>query len=310
MDSSFPISRHDLRIRDPFIVANGKQYLMYAQAGNRTGSDYQGVEAYISNDLQQWSLPIPVLHLSDPGIQKVWAPEVHRLNGRWNLLVTLTFPDLLPWDRPAAIGNAPWHHPHARGTWLYRANDPLGPFDAQSGILITPPNAMALDGTLYQDDSGTWLIYCHEWVQLVDGLMIAQRLDHNMLPASEPPVTLFSASDAPCAPSQPSVGKITDGPFLFRCAKSPSLFMLWSTNDIDGTYVLLAAESPCGVITGPWKHQHILLHSNGGHGMVFTDLGGRTCIAVHEPNTGSVERLRLLHLDASGSHPRILGDVS
>jgi hypothetical protein len=309
MTTSHPISRSDLRIRDPYIVVHQGYYLMYAQAANRARSGYTGVEVYVSDDLVSWSDPTPVLILPDSRVEKVWAPEMHFHDGAWHLLVTLTFSERLPWRRPDALNGIDWPEPRVRGTWHYRSSSPLGPFDPTSGRLLTPANDGALDGTLYHDDTGSWLVYCQEWLQVVDGLMVARRLDRGLAPTADPPITLFRASDAPCAPVEPTAGKITDGPFMFKCANSASLFMLWSTNDGSGTYVLLAAESPNGSILGPWSGQHVLLHSNGGHGMIFTDLAGRTCIAVHEPNTGEVERLRLLLLDVKGSIPKIIRDA-
>ena len=57
----------DIRIRDPFIYADpqSKTYYMYAQAGNRAGSTFLGVEAYTSKDLVNWTAPRPVLILPE-----------------------------------------------------------------------------------------------------------------------------------------------------------------------------------------------------------------------------------------------------
>ena len=67
----------DIRIRDPFIYTDlqNKTYYMYAQAANRKGSIFTGVEVYTSKDLINWSQPHPVLKLDkDTGIEAVWAP--------------------------------------------------------------------------------------------------------------------------------------------------------------------------------------------------------------------------------------------
>ncbi len=307
MHPSFPISTADLRIRDPFIVTDGDRYLMYAQALNRAGSGYKGVEVYTSTDLAWWSQPVPVLTLTDERVQKVWAPEVHRHGDAWHLLVTLTYPDPVPMSAAGRAAGMGWPITCARGTWHFRADTPYGPFRAEDGHLLTPPKDMALDGTLWREGDDNWLVYCHEWVQLVDGQVVARRLDRELRPTAEPPVTLFRASDAACsAAPRPGVGTVTDGPFLFRRETGGSLFLLWSTMDADGIYVLLAAESPNGSVLGPWVRQHVLLQSNGGHGMVFTDLAGSLRLAVHEPNTGPAERLRLLRLDLGGAVPRVL----
>lgn len=50
-----------IRVRDPFIFADAssKTYYLYAQAGNRAGSGYRGVEVYTSKDLKTWQAPPP-----------------------------------------------------------------------------------------------------------------------------------------------------------------------------------------------------------------------------------------------------------
>ena len=309
MSLNFPISRQDLRIRDPFIITHDGRYVMYAQAKNRSGSNGNGVEAYTSEDLEWWSEPVVVLNLPDTRVQRVWAPEMHRYGNAWHLLVTLTYPESVSMLSDVRVADADWPGLHTRGTWHFRAESPLGPFKAEDGVLLTPPQHMALDGTLWCENGEPWLVYCHEWVQLIDGCMVARRLDQDLRPTGDAPVTLFRASDAPCAPIGATKGKVTDGPFVFQQKSGGSLFMLWSTMDAAGTYVLLAAESPNGSMLGPWQHHHVLLHTNAGHGMVFTDLAGTVRIAVHQPNSGPAERLHLLRLETSGSIPRVVDEA-
>ncbi len=81
----------DIRIRDPFVLADSKtkKYYMYAQMDNRLrgrgdSGRPKGVEVYVSDDLKQWSAPEPVLLLPDDfwGRNMVWAPEVHAYRGK------------------------------------------------------------------------------------------------------------------------------------------------------------------------------------------------------------------------------------
>jgi len=65
-----------IRVRDPFIFADApsQTYYLYAQAANRAGSGYQGVEVYTSTDLKTWKAPRPVLTLpADSGVAMVWS---------------------------------------------------------------------------------------------------------------------------------------------------------------------------------------------------------------------------------------------
>ena len=77
-----------LRIRDPFILAENGTYFLYAQGDNREGSGLSGVEVYTSRDLVHWDAPQTVMRAPD-GVQDVWAPEVHAHNGAYYLFVTL-----------------------------------------------------------------------------------------------------------------------------------------------------------------------------------------------------------------------------
>ena len=57
----FPLKTADIRVRDPFVVADAasQTYFLYAQTGNRRGGLGQGVgvEVYRSKDLTNWSAP-------------------------------------------------------------------------------------------------------------------------------------------------------------------------------------------------------------------------------------------------------------
>ena len=69
----------------------------------------------------------PVLTLpDDAGIQGVWAPEMHAYNGAFYLFATLTYDQLLPEKKPVEAED--WPAMHVRGTHIFRADTPLGPF--------------------------------------------------------------------------------------------------------------------------------------------------------------------------------------
>ena len=126
----------------------------------------------------------------------------------------------------------PLRDPHAerakRGTQLFVADSPLGPFQAHTDGAATPHDWMALDGTLYVEDNQPWMVFCHEWVQIGDGTMDAVRLEADLSKPVGEPIQLFRASDAPwCRPVQP--GKyVTDGPCFYRLKSGP-LLMIWSS---------------------------------------------------------------------------------
>lgn len=296
----------DIRVRDPFIYADPKTgtYYLYAQAANRKGSGFQGVEVYTGTNLTEWTPPRPVLTLPpEQGTAMVWAPELHAYNGAYYLFVTLTARATLPVAKP--VTSKPWPPMHRRGTWVFRADAPDGPFKPLKETAHTPPEAMALDGTLWVEDGKPYMVFCHEWVQLIDGAVDAVALTPDLAGTSGEPVRLFRASDAPGAKRGPLEGKVTDGPFLYRSPRSGALFMIWSTFIPGKEYCVLLARSESGRIAGPWKKHTPIFTTNGGHGMIFTALDGRLLLALHQPNTEPLERLRLFELSDDGDTLRV-----
>jgi GH43 family beta-xylosidase len=295
-----------IRVRDPFIFADApsQTYYLYAQAANRADSGYQGVEVYTSTDLKTWKAPRPVLTLpADSGVAMVWAPEMHAYQGAYYLFVTLTFRDTLPVAKPV---DAPhWPRMHRRGTWIYRAESPAGPFKPLKDGPHTPADWMALDGTLYVEDGTPYMIFCHEWVQLIDGAMARVELTPDLSGTRGEPVRLFSASAAPGARCGAKEGKVTDGPFLYKSPKSGALFMIWSTFIPGKDYCVLLARSESGRVAGPWTGHTPIYTTNGGHGMIFKTFEGQLRLALHQPNTGPLERLRLFGLTDDGTALRL-----
>jgi beta-xylosidase len=296
----------DIRIRDPFIYPDAKAgtYYRYAQSGNRRHSNFLGVEAYTSKDLIHWQDPQPVLTLpEDAGIQSVWAPEVHEYGGRFYLFVTLTFKRPITNQKP--VESADWPDLHERGTYIYSAGTPAGPFHPLKGASHTPPGWMALDGTLFVEDDTPYMVFCHEWVQQIDGTINVVQLKDDLSGTIGTPAVLFKASDAPGASSAPGEGKITDGCFLYRSAKSGRLFMIWSTFIPGRDYCVVLSRSQSGKINGPWADHKLIYAKNGGHGMIFESFGGQLLMALHQPNTEGAERLRLYRVTDSGDILRI-----
>lgn len=298
----FPLKTAAIRVRDPFIYADraASTYYLYAQAENRKGSGYQGVEVYASTNLTDWAAPQPVLKLpADQNVAMVWAPEMHACRGAYYLFVTLTFRTEVATPPPCD----PKHWPPMlkRGTWIFRADSPKGPFKPLKNESYTPPAWMALDGTLWVDRGTPYMVFCHEWVQLIDGTINAIPLKKDLTDTAGEPVCLFRASDAPGAKTGPREGKVTDGPFLYRSPRSGTLFMIWSTFIPGKDYCVMLTRSESGRVTGPWKRHTPLYTGNGGHGMIFRTFDGRLMLALHQPNTGPLERLRLFEITDDGT---------
>ena len=295
----------NLLVRDPFIVVDREkgEYYLYLQTRNwRPAKEkaIRGVDIFVSRDLKTWTFYGPAFQLpAESKATLVWAPEVHCFNGAYYLFTTLTIPEPVASADLVDVSGNPLQL--RRGTWVFRSDSPRGPFTPVKQGSLTPENWLSLDGTLWVEDGKPYMVFCHEWVQIVNGTIEMVELKPDLSDAVGTPKTLFAASDAPNAMPAPNASKVTDGPFLYRSPTSGNLYMLWSTflNDSNG-YTTLCARSASGKLAGPWvEHTPIYTH-DGGHGMIFTTLEGKTMMAIHQPNAGP-ERLKLLEIHEEGN---------
>ena len=287
----------DIPVHDPFVVAHEptQTYYLYTSGRRVTPIDgvrRSGVFAYTSRDLQTWSGPLLVFEVPDgswatPG-DGTWAPEVHEHNGKWHLFVTLHNNDEV-FAKPPEV----WQANTRRGSVIAVADSPEGPFELMNPERPhTPWNFMALDGTLYIDPNGQpWMVYAHEWVQVIDGTMEAVRLSDDLSKTVGEPIHLFKASDAPwvnaeMTPSTDQNEYVTDGCQLYR-TKDNALVMLWSSWSKSG-YVQTICRSESGEIEGPWTQLEPLVWKDSGHGMMFDTFDGERLMILHRPFSGPV----------------------
>jgi hypothetical protein len=302
------LTLNDIRIRDPFILADRRSgtYYCYVQIGNRLGDSaaLRGVEAYTSKDCLHWSGPVTVFEVPADSWarQRVWAPEVHEYRGKYYLLVTLT--------AEGTIGQIEGLPPmQKRGTQILVGDSPLGPFRAFRNGPHTPCEWLALDGTLWVEDGTPYMVFCHEWVQRRNGSMEAMALSPDLSSAAGPPETLFHAADAPWVRAflhgqGRYRGFVTDGPFLYRTSAG-TLLMTWSSFGTDG-YAVGLALSESGSVHGPWKQEpEPLFRADGGHCMLFRTFEGQLTLMLHQPNLGPKERGRLFPLEDTGHRVRL-----
>ena len=308
--------RAQIRIRDPFVLPDpaAKVYYIYGSTnrGLSPTDARKEVVVYKTRDLEDWGEPItawtvPAGHW---GRETVWAPEVHRYQGKFYLFVTLTSTQTLPTPdgRPPNV---------MRGTEILVADRPEGPFTPFGHGAQTPHDWMALDGTLYVEDDVPYMVFCHEWIQITDGSMEKVRLTPDLSSAVGTPTTMFHASDAPWTRCRGDIGElfqgkryhasITDGPWLHR-TKTGKLIMLWSSYG-PAKYAVGQAASTSGTLAGPWvQDAEPLWTDDGGHPMLFTTFEGRLVMAIHQPNR-RVERARFFEMDDSGDRLKIVREI-
>jgi hypothetical protein len=315
----------DIPIHDPWILAHqeSKTYYLYTSARpSATGEGRCGVMTYKSKDLENWQGPHIVFLIPD-GIwanpaHGAWAPEVHFYKGRYYLFVTLHNRDKLidqPFEKEWSVsvnykGSA--YKPHMRGTQIFVSDSPEGPFKPIPGSPdrpCPPEDFMTLDGTLYIEDDVAWMVYCHEWVQIIDGTMEAIRLKPDLSAAVGEPVYLFKASDAPWLRNQEKVSKkprqyVTDGPFLFK-TKNGKLLMLWSSYK-DGQYMQTIAYSQSGKLQGPWEQYEPIVGDDSGHGMIFQTFDGKLMLVLHQPFRMPLARAKIYEVEDVGDTLRVV----
>lgn len=271
------MKRTDINIRDPYVLLDGDRYYLYGTRGETCWGKADGFDVYVSDDLETWSDAHEVFRNDGTfwADMNYWAPEVHKWQGTYYMFASFKREGM------------------CRGTCILRADSPMGPFVPHSDGRITPPDWECLDGTFYVDGEGKpWIVFCHEWVQAIDGEIWAMQLNDDLSAPAGPPRLLFTASEAEwIVPGRPVQGKpsfVTDGPFLWRTADG-ALLMLWAAFSRDG-YTQGLARSINGEITGEFRQVEPLFRKDGGHGMIFRAKDGRLLLTLHSPNTHLEER--------------------
>jgi arabinan endo-1,5-alpha-L-arabinosidase len=289
------LHRSEIRVRDPFVLPDPETKTYYLYSSTTHGMDAseprKSVVVYRSADLEHWSAPVTVAEFPPGhwGRETVWAPEVHRY-------------------RPQNL---------KRGTEILVADRPEGPFAPLGKGSQTPPDWMALDGTLWVEDGVPYMVFCHEWIQITDGSMDLVRMTADLSAPAGTPVTLFHASEADWVRCRADLGElfqgkryhafITDGPWLHR-TKTGRLIMLWSSYG-PTKYATGVAISSSGKLTGPWvQQQEPLWLDDGGHPMLFTTFDGRLVMTIHQPNR-RVERARFFEVEDTGETIRIVAEI-
>jgi hypothetical protein len=311
------LSLAEIHVHDPWILADqaSHTYYLYTASYAHAGNEWRGgVSAYKSTDLKRWSGPYEVFAVPEGGwanpADGLWAPEVHLYRGHYYLFATLhnnakEIPAEGSKPGNAALGTQievryGGRGQHLRGTQIFVGDSPAGPFKAMEDRPAAPVDYMSLDGTLYVEDGVPYMVYAHEWVQLVDGNMEAVELKPDLSAAVGEPFYLFKASDAPWlgerrkTVNQPQ-NYVTDGPELYR-TRGGRLLMIWSSFR-EGKYVETVAHSESGKLRGPWRQDGILVGNDSGHGMIFHAFDGRLMLVVHHPNNGRVSRPELYELE-------------
>ena len=265
----------DINIRDPFVLYEDGTYYMYGTRARNFGIQTKGFDVYLSKDLENWSEPQECFNSEqyDLNYQANWAPEVHRYNDAYYMFATFT-----------RKSNG------LRGTFILKAESPLGPFVPHSNGAVTPAEWECLDGTFYMSREGRpYIVFCHEHTQIIDGTICYAPLSDDLKEINGEVVTLFRASEPYWADkcTDPEEHRVTDGPFMYR-TKDGELLMLWSTF-IKGQYAECLVKFAGREIGADFVHLAPMIDDDGGHGMIFGN-GEKLYLTFHSPNQRDMER--------------------
>ncbi|MGM0883761.1 MAG: glycoside hydrolase family 43 protein [Bacillota bacterium] len=303
----------EIPAHDPFVLADsrtGVYYLYTGGAPRLNGMERYGVITYKSTNLSEWEGPYVVFTVPD-GVwahpqHGAWAPEVHEYNGRYYLFVTLHNNDRRLEGEPVNGFSKHW-----RGTVISVSESPEGPFRLlKDDSHVLPETMMTLDGTLYVEEDGSpWMVFCHEWIQTIDGTIEGVRLKDDLSEAVGDPIRLFNASEAPwknedVLPDDNIRVYVTDGCQLYRTS-GDCLIMLWSSYH-SGSYVQTIARSKTGKLEGPWEQLPPLVKEDSGHGMLFRTFEGIWMLILHQPFKMPESRCKLYEMEDTGDSFRIM----
>ena len=298
-----------ISLSDPFIIADPITRMYYM-----TGS---GGMLWKSPDLKMWTGPYNVVDIDKNTWMgehpMIWAAEIHFYKGKYYYFATFT-------NSKTIIEKIPNRcDVQRRASHILVSDHADGPYKLMNDNLYLPANQSTLDATLWVENGISYMVYCHEWMQITDGTMDMIRLSDDLSASAGEHQVLFKASDAYWSREMNSIGEVTfgmklggnvtDGPFLFR-TQTGVLGMLWSSWG-STRYAQGVAYSTSGKITGPWIQEHdALVPNNSGHGMLFRTFDGKLLMSLHHQSfreKNAPRRPYLLEVDDSGDRLMIKG---
>lgn len=282
------MTNEQINIRDPFVLFENGKYYMYGTRANNFGQKTHGFDVYVSTDLENWSEPIECFNSEKHNMNTNvnWAPEVHKYKNKYYMFATFTKTNGL------------------KGTYILKADSPLGEFKPHSNGAVTPDEWECLDGTLYVDKNGNpFIVFCHEHMQIIDGTICYARLNEDLTETVGTVTTLFNGSSPFYIDEKPQGEHyVTDGPFMYR-SKTDELFMLWSTF-INHQYAECLVKFPDGELNTNFIHLEPLIDDDGGHGMIFKG-DNKLYLTFHSPNKSLFERPKFIEITDNGSELKI-----
>lgn len=291
----------EMNMSDPYVYPDTATQTYYLTSS--------GGSIYTSKDLETWTGPYGAYDVTGTwmeGINGVAAAEIHQVNGKYYYSATFT-------DRDDLVDVVPRRYNVPRHQTMILESDsvqgPYRPINPDPEFDLLPHSWTTIDGTIWYEDGVAYFVFCHEWLQTIDGTMEYARLAPDLSELAEEPTVIFRASEAPWALEMVGNGEmtyglripgwVTDGPELFRTGTG-RLGMLWSSWGAH-RYAQGVAYSESGSIEGPWvQEEEPLKGDNSGHGMMFTTFDGKRLLILHHAEGDGPRKPQLYEIDDSG----------
>lgn len=287
-------------LSDPCILADSATHTYYM-----TGT---GGLMWTSTNLQTWNGPRNVIEIDTTSWMgrrpQIWAAELHHYRGKYYYFATFT-------NNAVTIDTVRGRSIPRRACHVLVSDKPDGPYRPMKDPVYLPAFKPTLDGTLWVDTDGhPYMVYCHEWLQAIDGTIEKIRLTDDLSGSIGTAKLMFRASESPWSRNDEGTGPngVTDGPWLFR-TQTGRLGMIW-TSWIGKDYTMGVAYSESGTLDGPWVQEpKPLTPPNYGHGMIFRDWRGRLLLSLHSHETVNGRTVRRPHfflLDDEGDKLKLI----
>ncbi|MEJ2594448.1 MAG: family 43 glycosylhydrolase, partial [bacterium] len=151
-----------ISMSDPFVFPDEKTKTYYL-----TGT---GGRLYRSKDLRMWTGPYKIIDLEGTWMDSLWvaAAEIHQFGDKYYLAGTWS-------DHTTLIEAVPRRYNVPRNQTQLLVSDniegPYKPLVMDYDFCLGPEDWDIIDGTLYEEDGTVYLVFVHEWTQIIDGTM-------------------------------------------------------------------------------------------------------------------------------------------
>lgn len=199
---------------DPWAFQWGGQYFYTATNGaNMTVARSPWLPSLNSNAVVAWAPPSEMAYNRD-----VWAPEIHRIDGKWYAYLTAT-------DGP--LGN------HRMFVLEGDSQDPQGSYTLMGQI--SPPGTMAIDGTVMSYGEDNYFIWSGPGTHSNTSSLYIARMENPWTLTSDAPVEI----SYPTQTWEQNGQTINEAPEILK--HGDDIFLTYSANDTRSVFYAIGA---------------------------------------------------------------------